>query len=265
MSFFPLLQIGSKAKVKTLCQSLSKPSEATTKSLSKLFPGTVNKRKFDPLNECINSESKRKKKAAVLQCKGRPKQVKVVYLQSNPVIIPKGTTRETIKKEGRIKDVPFHRFISNDEVKQLINEVFPTFSSEFVFLQGHKDNTLSLASKQDLDGKGVIELAKHGCLYLLEQPSAQASNVESSVPKSTAPGSQSESTEQASSRILVSASDIPTSREVSVSSSEPPYVSPAVNSDQYTDFLSEDTKDILQRADEVIEKLKVSSHNAKLF
>lgn len=28
-----------------------------------------------------------------------------------------------------------------------------------MFLQGHKDNTLSEASNQDLDGNGVIELA----------------------------------------------------------------------------------------------------------
>jgi hypothetical protein len=167
-------------EVKAVCKSLAKPSEATTKTLAKIFPGSM-KRRFDPLEVSANSESKRKKKAAVAKCKGRPKQVTVVYLNSIPKVIPKGTSREKMKKEGRIKDIPFHRFISKDEVQEIIPASFPEFSKKFMFLQGHKNNTLSLFSNQDLDGNGVIELAKHGSLYLLESdvPNQAASELSS--------------------------------------------------------------------------------------
>lgn len=166
-SYFVFMQVSTKAK--SICQSLAKPSEATTKSLSKLFPGTM-KRKFDPFTESVNSESKRKKKAAFPLAKGRPKQIQVVYLASNPGVIPKGKLREKARGEGRIKDLPFHRYSSRDEVTDLINFAFPSLSKNFTFLQGHKDNSLTVASNQELDGNGAIDLAKHGSLYLLECP-----------------------------------------------------------------------------------------------
>lgn len=155
------IQVTTKAK--NICRSLAKPSESTTKYLAKLFPGSL-KMKFDPLSECVNSDSKRKKKATIPRCKGRPKQITVVYLQLNPNIIPKGAARDKLKVEGRVKDIPFFRYISKDEVKSLIN---PNCTKDFIFLQAHKDNTLSQVSDQELDDNGVIELAKHGSLYLL--------------------------------------------------------------------------------------------------
>lgn len=311
-------------KTKTICQSLAKPSEATTKSLAKLFPGTF-KRKFDPLSECINSESKRKKKAAVPRCKGRPRQITVVYLQLNPNLLPKGIAREKLKAEGRIKDVPFFRYISRDEVKDLINEVFPNCTKDFVFLQGHKDNTLSLASGQELDGNGVIELAKHGSLYLLEQPSALESSASVNLPaadvqnvlSSTLPASVTEKSSSASvnltqkssasvnlpvqnvllSTLLASVtgksssasvnlpasdmqdkslskmpasgtrsaaasllrsllSDVPLSTSVTGSSSSIPVTSEVAQ--PVKSSLSDESKDLMQRADEIIDKLKVS-------
>ena len=177
-----------------------------------------------------NSESKRKKKAAVAKCKGRPKQVTVVYLNSIPKVIPKGTSREKLKKEGRIKDIPFHRFISKDEVQEIITASFPEFSKKFKFLQGRKSNTLSLSSNQDLDGNGVIELAKHGSLYLLE----------SDVPNKAA----SESGNAVSSESLL---------EPQLSQTTSPKV-------QVTSSAHEETPadDLMQRADAIVAKLKVS-------
>lgn len=159
--------------MKVGCKSLSKPSEATAKVLSKLFPGSY-KRKFDPLSECVNLERKRKKKAAFTRFKGRPKVITVLFLSDIPSTIPKGTAREHIKKEGRMKDVPFFRCASSEEIKELINEVFSGFSSDFIFLEGQKNNSISVAIKQGLDGKGVIDLARHGSLYLKESSSNSA-------------------------------------------------------------------------------------------
>ena len=140
----------------------------------------MRKRKFDPLVECVNTSNKRKKKAAIPQ-KGRPKQIRVVFLSKNPGVIPKGALREAIRKEGRMKDIPFLRCISKDEVKDLIHQAFSEFSKDFIFLQGHKDNTLCEASIQDFDGKGVIDHVKHGSLYLLEQQSAPDSDDTNSI------------------------------------------------------------------------------------
>lgn len=167
-------------ELKDLCQSLKKPSEATTRSLAKLFPGSL-KRKFDPIKDCVNSESRRKKRAAISRCRGRPKQIPVVLLKSVlPSGIPKGTARDILRDEGRIKYVGFYRFFSWKEVKKAVNDAFPNFCIEFDFLQAIKGHTLSVAVKQELDGSGVIELAKHGSLYLLEKSDA---DVNSSTPK----------------------------------------------------------------------------------
>lgn len=222
-------------EVKAICKTLVKPSEATTKTLAKIFPGSM-KRKFDPLAAPVNSENKRKKKAAVQKCKGRPKLVPVVYLKSNPNIIPKGTSRDNIKKEGRIKDIPFHRFISRDEVKELINVAFPKFSKNFKFLQGHKNNTLSVASNQELDGTGVIDLAKHGSLYLLEQHDLTAEE-DDLTEEDTMPSA-------------------PKSHEVSQEASLSEVASPSLEG---TSSAHEDSPDdVMERADAIIEKLKVS-------
>ena len=166
------------------------------------------------MSECANSDSKRKKKVAF---KGRPKQTTVVYLKFNHRIIPKGAAREKLRGEGRIKDVPFFRYFSRDEVKDLINEMFPDCTKDFLFLQGHKDNTLSPSSNQNLDGNGVIDLAKHGSLYLLEQssalepfdlPAADAQSSESLSEKSSSEKTSSEmsSSEKTSSEKTSSAS-----------------------------------------------------------
>jgi hypothetical protein len=72
--------------VKQVCKRLSKPSDANVKALAKLFPGSY-KRKFDPLGECVNADSKRKKKAAIKN-KGRPKVIPVLYLCEIPSTIP---------------------------------------------------------------------------------------------------------------------------------------------------------------------------------
>lgn len=151
-------------KVKSICQSLATPKESNARALAKLFPASV-KRNFDPMSDCVNSDNKRKKKA---QTKGRPKVITVVFLAKNPGIIPKGNARAELKSKGRVKDVPFLRCIDFSEVKDLIKHVFPGLN-EFTFLQGNKDNTLSKASRQDFNGREVIELVKHGCLYLEEK------------------------------------------------------------------------------------------------
>ena len=143
---------------------MAKPSEANARALADLFPATK-KHKFDVWGTSVNAQSQRKKKAAFPR-KGRAKSIRVVMLDANPdKTIPRGARRESLKQQGRIKDVPFIKYISFDEVKSLIQECF-SLSCEFRFLRSLKDNTLCTASKQALDGSEVIDLAGHGSLYL---------------------------------------------------------------------------------------------------
>lgn len=158
--------------MKSLCKTLEKPpSESSARVLANLFPATARKRAFDPLCASANTESKRKKKAF----KGRPKVISVVCLEGNSGIIPRGTVRERLKKNGHIKDVPFLKFLTHDEVQDLIKDTF-SLESNFFFLKSHKNNSLCQAEKQQLDGAGVIDLAGKGALYL---------HLESSVSTST--------------------------------------------------------------------------------
>ena len=61
-----------------------------------------------------------------------------------------------------------------------VNSRVRLMSGKFLFLQCHKDHTLSVAGKQELDGNGVIELAKHGALYLTEKFDETASSMSTS-------------------------------------------------------------------------------------
>lgn len=134
------------------------------------------KRKFDPTDECIVAGQHRRKKSAS-QLKGRSKQITVVLLSNIPSSIPKGTAREQLKKKGKVREVPFQRYMSEEEVKEVLVENFECLSdSEVQFLQSHKNNSLLIAKVQDLDGIGVISLAGCGSLYLKVSPKEGSEN-----------------------------------------------------------------------------------------
>ena len=142
---------------------MAKPSEANARALSNLFPATK-KRKFDVYSAPANSSSAQKKKAFPNK-QGRSKSIKVILLHRNNGTIPRGVIREGLKKSGQIKDVPFLRHLSAEEVKLLIQQSF-SLDSAFRFLKANKDNSLCLQEKQELTGLDVINLAGHGCLYV---------------------------------------------------------------------------------------------------
>lgn len=164
--------VDSSNRAKGLCKKLGKPSEANAKVLATLFPvcaSSRNKRKFDPTEESVVVEQHRRKKSATP--KGRSKLITVVLLKDILSSIPKGATREQLKKKGQVKDVAFQRHFSEDEVMEVLAENFEALSdSEVEFLQSHKNNSLSRAQVQNLDGIGIIMLAGSGSLYLKVSP-----------------------------------------------------------------------------------------------
>lgn len=87
-------------KAKRLCKGLMKPSEATTKALSTLFPTLQNrKRKFSPSEECVVAEKHRKKKKGNPSASGRAKMLKVICLKKIPSNVPKAVFEKGCQKK----------------------------------------------------------------------------------------------------------------------------------------------------------------------
>ena len=156
-------------KGKNACLKLGNPSEASAKVLKGLFPGYARggkKRKFDPNSESVVAEQQCRKKS-VSKTKGRSKLLTVLVVKEIPSCIPKGAARECLRKKGQVKDIPFQRYLSQDEVNGLIADTFSNLGDITIqYLQPHKSNTLNVVKQQELDGIGVIDLAKSGTLYL---------------------------------------------------------------------------------------------------
>ena len=74
-----------------------------------------------------------------------------------------------------MKDLSFHRVMSQEEVRRVILEGFQI--NDFQFLKGYQVNTLKVHDAQALDGNGAIQLAGFGSLYIQEQLSVPAPNV----------------------------------------------------------------------------------------
>ena len=213
----------SSKKARDICKGLAKPSEANSKALLSLFPGLQNrKRKFSPSDECVVAEQHRKKKAGNPSARGRPKMLKVVFLDKLGPVLPKGQARDKLCREGRIKEVPIRRNMTATEVTNILANHFSTGNAcEVEYLQAHRDNTLKMSTEQNLDGAGVIRVAGSGSLYLILKKK------ESSPPRSS-----------------------PTSRNHTPSSSDSE--SPAHNSTSCAY-----TKHLLQKASRALAELQV--------
>ena len=169
----------STGKAKDLCRALGKPSKANARVLASLFPacassGTKRQLNFDPNDECVVGEAHCRKKAAT-PGQGRAKRLKVVMLSNIPSTIPKGSRRESLKKNGRVVEIPFHRRMTANEVIKQIRAAFVGLGDlhNLQFLHARQDNTLHVAENQHLDGVGVIKLAGCGSLYIKQSDSSE--------------------------------------------------------------------------------------------
>ena len=104
----------------------------------------------------------RKKKA--FSNKGRSKLITVVCLDNDSHKVPRGSLRERLKGNGRIKDIPFFRYLTCEETRSSIEQAF-SLSNGFTFLKSLK-NVLCVAEKQELNGAELISLAGKGSLYV---------------------------------------------------------------------------------------------------
>ena len=139
--------------------------------MANLFPAyavSSVKRKFDPTDECVAAEQQRKKKSdSKGKSPGRGKSVLAVVIEGKPSSIPKRTKKETLMQEGKAKKIEFCRYFSLEDVNSLLAETFSNLGKlQFVFLQPHRNNQLTIAKEQKSDGNAIFNLAKNGVLYL---------------------------------------------------------------------------------------------------
>ena len=92
-----------------------------------MFPGFGSnsergKRKFDPRDDCVVADQKRKKKSTSVRIK--PRNFPVVLLRKKTVFVPKGHSRQRLNKDGRIKKLTFRRNMSSEDVTSMILESF---------------------------------------------------------------------------------------------------------------------------------------------
>ena len=276
-------------KAKSACIQLGKPSDANAKILANLFPScSSKKRKFDPTEDCVVAEQHRQKKAA---SKGRSKLLTVVVLNTMPSCIPKGATREHLRKTGRVKEIPFQRYLDEKEVKDLLKANFSDLAPiNFQYLQPHKNNGLTVAKDQELDGIGIINLAKSGSLYVKSLVTDASSPVSSSsLPIASVSVSSSVASACSSVALALVSSSFTSASSVNMStvsmsspsaSSSVPSLAASISSPlvglpvsisvssspsptssiigEEVVCLDSDTNELLQSATEVLEKLNVS-------
>ena len=113
---------------------MKKPSEADSKVLHSLFStssfsrSVPMKRKFNPLDECVVSKQKQKKKAARI----KPRNVTVVLMTEGDNLIPRGKKRKSMLQNGFIKQCELSRDLSGMEVEEKIVKLFSEKVSEKV-------------------------------------------------------------------------------------------------------------------------------------
>lgn len=78
---------------------------------------------FDPLNECVASAQKRKKKAVRI----KPRKVTVVLVHRETTVVPRFGKKRALKQEGNIRQLQFVRTMSPQQVK---NAYFRGFSDK---------------------------------------------------------------------------------------------------------------------------------------
>ena len=162
----------------SICHRVGKPNEADRKVLNKLYPACNSrsrasfpqKRKFDPLDESIAEMKKAKKKAAIPKGGGKVRTITAVLLNHPTSTVPKGTARKRLMADGRIKKMQIRRNMSPSVIQRVIGHAFSAIAgaSKARFMKSGRDNTLTIISKQVLNGDDVAELAGGGSLYLAQ-------------------------------------------------------------------------------------------------
>ena len=185
-------------------------------------------------------------------------------------MIPRGASREKLSNNGKIKDIPFFRYMNIKETKAVINEAFSSLGSELIFLKSKKNNSLAVAEKQELDGSEVIDLAGHGCLYLLAEcpvtptvgPCTTVVPSTSVVPPSVVHAIVVPRTTMGSASAVVQATVLPCATNAT---NTPVTVAPTVTTSTSVVDHSildppgpENTEDLISKANEVLAKLRVS-------
>ena len=161
----------------------------------------------------------------------------VVALKDLSSVFPKGHIRKTLRRNDRIKELPFLKVQSEDEVRSTIIQGFKDIElKNFQYLRARKDNSLSPAENQKLDGVGIISLAGCGSLYLQEVATSLSAS--------------------SSAKLASDSSPLP-----GISQPIPQGNMPTHNTDpqRSDDDLSDKSRELIERATRMVSSLKVSN------
>ena len=145
---------------------VGKPTQVQASVLAKCFPSlqsTQPKVGFNPNMECVATEARRKKKAAI-KGKQRSVTVNVVMLKQYLPFIPKGQARKKLSSAGRIRNISVSRDMTSLEIRNKIVRVFEVAS--FSCLEVDGSGRLVKVSSESLNGESAV--SRRGSLYVYE-------------------------------------------------------------------------------------------------
>ena len=140
--------------------------------LKKLFPScqsSVGKRRrqFDPTEECLVEDLKRKKKST--STRSKPRSITVVFLPKKTVYVPKGNVRRNLTRQGRTAKVVLKRNMKPKEIKCIVVNAFPSFQlTDFNYMKCSQDNRLRSMADNNLCGDDIFDLAGQGSVYICQ-------------------------------------------------------------------------------------------------
>ena len=141
---------------------------AEAASLSKCFPtgSGGDKKEFNPNAECVVKGQQVKKKKSI-PTKTKPSTIEVILLKSYQEDVPKGATRNKLKKCGRVQQVKLTRVMTTAEVERIIKRAFKHLAlKQFMRLDVDMTGHYLNRSGEELDDQQAIN--RRGALYICE-------------------------------------------------------------------------------------------------
>ncbi len=161
-----------------LAESLANPEPSIRQQIRKLYGRSQEQGSSSSgFNPSAVGNNPRKKKSLL------PKKERVVAIcvPEGVYTLPKRKRRDQLIEEGRVKEVTFEKEATEDEILELLTQLFPhTPSSGFQFLKVVKASHDLIPAEvpgghTNWDGTVVLSLVENGSIYVKPKPSAATS------------------------------------------------------------------------------------------
>ena len=157
-----------------VCQKMNKPSAAHAKVLRGMFPSSSGSKKrtstaFDPTDDCVFLDQKRKKKAA----RSKMTKISIFVLEDHSRGVPRGAARKRMIDNHRVVKVDIQRNMSPKQVKSLILREIEHLDIDTYTILECVGSRLIEAVNQMPNGDDLIEDAvkrKGAVVYICDVP-----------------------------------------------------------------------------------------------